>query len=40
MVPYFVFDMDAPLSEAFNYVGLHWASYIVSIGAILSLATR
>lgn len=39
MIPYYVFDMDAPLSEAFRYVGLDWASYVVSVGAIISLAT-
>ncbi len=39
MVPYYVFDMNAPLSMAFSYVDLDWASYVVSIGAIVSLAT-
>ncbi|CAF1049949.1 unnamed protein product [Brachionus calyciflorus] len=39
MVPYYVFDLSAPLSEAFNYVGLNWAYYIVTIGAIISLIT-
>lgn len=39
MVPYYVFDPNSPLSEAFRYVGLNWASYVISIGAIISLCT-
>ncbi|RNA27609.1 high affinity cationic amino acid transporter 1-like isoform X1, partial [Brachionus plicatilis] len=39
MVPYYVFDKSAPLSEIFNYVGLEWAYYVVTTGAIISLAT-
>lgn len=39
MVPYYIFDKSAPLSEVFSYVGLEWAYYIVTIGAIISLAT-
>lgn len=39
MVPYYIFDMSAPLSEVFSYVKLEWAYYIVTTGAIISLAT-
>ena len=39
MVPYYIFDMSAPLSEVFNYVGLEWAYFVVTTGAIISLAT-
>ena len=39
MVPYYVFDMNAPLSEAFRYVDVEWVSYVISVGAIISLAT-
>jgi amino acid transporter len=39
MVPYYVYNADAPISFAFNYIGWTWASYVVSAGAIVSLAT-
>lgn len=39
MLPYYVYDSQQPLSEAFRYVGFSWASYIISVGAIISLAT-
>ena len=32
------FNKDTPLPQAFAYVGYDWAKYIVSVGAILSLA--
>jgi hypothetical protein len=39
MIPYYLIDSAAPYPSAFAYVGYDWAKYIVSIGAIISLAT-
>ncbi|XP_071944140.1 cationic amino acid transporter 4-like [Antedon mediterranea] len=39
MVPYMDIDPDAAFSAAFEYVGLDWAKYIVSIGAVLAILT-
>lgn len=39
MLPYYAYAPQLPLSEAFRYVGFSWASYIISVGAIISLAT-
>lgn len=39
MQPYFLLDTDAPLPYAFTYVGLDWAAYPVSVGAICALST-
>jgi len=39
MQPYFLLDKDAPLPYAFTYVGLDWAAYPVSVGAICALST-
>jgi amino acid transporter len=38
-VPYYIIDQNIPIPFAFSYVGLEWTSYIVSAGAIVSLAT-
>jgi amino acid transporter len=38
MIPYYLIDTDTPLPQAFELVHLDWAKYIVSIGAIFSLA--
>ena len=39
MIPYFMIDADAPMPEAFRFVGWNWARYLVAIGAICSLST-
>ena len=40
MVPFTsIMDAKAPLSAAFEAVGMHWASYIVTLGSILGLTT-
>jgi hypothetical protein len=39
MIPYYQMDVDVPFIQAFENVGLNWATSIVSIGAIISLAT-
>jgi APA family basic amino acid/polyamine antiporter len=35
--PYFYMDLNAPIAEAFVYVGLNWAKYVVAVGVIISL---
>ena len=39
MMPYYALDSNNPFTMAFNYVGLNWATYVVNVGAIISLAT-
>ena len=39
MQPYFLLNKDAPLPFAFDYVGIGWARYPVSVGAICALST-
>ena len=39
MIPYYIINPDIPIPQAFEYVGMGWARYFVSIGAIASLAT-
>lgn len=39
MIPYYVLDVETPITQAFEFVGFNWAKYIVSIGAIASLAS-
>ena len=39
MIPYYVLDVETPITQAFDYVGFSWAKYVVSIGAIASLAS-
>jgi len=37
MQPYFLLDKNAPLPYAFGHVGMSWAAYPISIGAICAL---
>ena len=39
LVKYQDIDSDAPISTAFNDIGLHWAAVIVSLGAIAGLTS-
>eukprot|EP00898_Chlorokybus_atmophyticus_P002465 jgi/Chlat1/3219/Chrsp22S03500 len=39
MVPYSSINTQAPFSVAFASVGMRWASYIVSLGAVLGIVT-
>ncbi|XP_078165327.1 cationic amino acid transporter 2, vacuolar-like isoform X2 [Carex rostrata] len=39
LVPYPTMDPDTPISTAFVENGMHWAMYVVSTGAILSLCS-
>ena len=39
MVPYDQIDINAPVSAAFASVGLHWAQFIISLGAIAGITS-
>ena len=39
MLPYTLIDPSAAFSKAFITVGMHWAAYIVAIGALLGIVT-
>ena len=39
MVPYDKINIDAPISNAFKQVGLEWAQFIVSLGAIAGITS-
>lgn len=39
LVPYFAMDPDTPISSAFSSHGLHWAAYIITIGAVTALCS-
>jgi APA family basic amino acid/polyamine antiporter len=39
MVPYDQIDINAPVSNAFASVGLHWAQFIISLGAIAGITS-
>lgn len=39
MVPYNQINIDAPISSAFKQVGLEWAQFIVSLGAITGITS-
>lgn len=39
MVPYQLIDVNAPVADAFSRVGLRWAQFIISIGAITGITS-
>ncbi len=39
MVPYYQIDIDAPVSAAFKQIGLPWAQFLISIGALAGLTS-
>ena len=39
MVPYDKIDIDAPVSDAFAQVGLPWAQFLISIGALTGITS-
>jgi APA family basic amino acid/polyamine antiporter len=39
MVPYNEIDLNAPVSSAFARVGLHWAQFVISIGAVAGITS-
>jgi APA family basic amino acid/polyamine antiporter len=39
MVPYDKINIDAPISDAFGRIGLHWAHLVISIGALTGITS-
>lgn len=39
LVPYFAMDPDTPISSAFASHGMHWAAYIITVGAVTALCS-
>jgi basic amino acid/polyamine antiporter, APA family len=39
MIPYNQINIDAPVSDAFKQIGLQWAQFIVSLGAIAGITS-
>lgn len=39
LVPYYAMDPDTPISSAFASHGMHWASYIITVGAVTALCS-
>ncbi|KAH9330989.1 hypothetical protein KI387_003097, partial [Taxus chinensis] len=39
IVPYYSMDPDTPISSAFSAHGLHWAMYLVTVGAVAALSS-
>jgi APA family basic amino acid/polyamine antiporter len=39
MVPYKEIDVNAPVAEAFKHVGLPWAQFLISIGALAGMTS-
>ena len=39
MVPYNKINIDAPISDAFGQVGLPWAKYLISLGALTGITS-
>src|SRR5262249_39766641 len=39
MVPYDKIDINAPVSDAFKQMGLTWAQFLISLGAIIGITS-
>lgn len=39
MIPYYIIDVAIPIPQAFDYVQMHWAAPVVTVGAMASLIT-
>ena len=39
LVPYYTIDEEAPLPDVFDRIGLDWARYVITIGALAGLTT-
>ncbi|PON33363.1 Amino acid/polyamine transporter [Parasponia andersonii] len=39
LVPYHAMDPDTPISTAFASHGMHWASYVITVGAVTALCS-
>ena len=39
MVPYYNIDKDAPVSAAFESIGLKWAQFLISVGAVAGITS-
>ncbi|KAH9618687.1 hypothetical protein KSS87_000806 [Heliosperma pusillum] len=39
LVPYYTMDPDTPISSAFASYGMHWAVYIITVGAVTALCS-
>ncbi len=39
MVPYNQIDVDAPVAKAFEHVGLRWAQFLISLGAVAGITS-
>ncbi len=39
MIPYYKINIDAPVSNAFKQVGLGWAQFIISLGAVAGITS-
>ncbi|KAK4485592.1 hypothetical protein RD792_008235 [Penstemon davidsonii] len=39
LVPYYAMDPDTPISSAFTSHGIHWAAYIITVGACTALCS-
>ncbi|GAB2295989.1 Carnitine O-acetyltransferase mitochondrial [Dionaea muscipula] len=39
LVPYYAMDPDTPISSAFDSHGMHWAAYVITVGAVTALCS-
>ncbi|XP_022718826.1 cationic amino acid transporter 2, vacuolar-like isoform X2 [Durio zibethinus] len=39
LVPYYAMDPDTPISSAFSSLGMRWAAYIITVGAVTALCS-